>query len=92
MQTTNRPRRVLAFVLLAIAVVLLAGGAKLALLGGSIYYLAAGVAVATAAWLAFRGDPRAVKVYAVFLAVTLVWSIWEGGSIFGGCKVVCSNR
>lgn len=75
----SRPRRILALVLLVIALLLLAGGAKLALLGGSIYYLAAGLAVAGTAWLAFKGDPRESKLYAAFLAVTVAWALWDGG-------------
>ena len=76
---TNRPRRILALVLLIIALILIAGGAKLALLGGSIYYLAAGITVAATAWLAFKGDRRDVAVYALFLGATLLWALWEGG-------------
>ena len=76
---TNRPRRILGLVLLVIALILIAGGAKLALLGGSIYYLAAGITVAATAWLAFKGDRRYVAVYALFLGATLLWALWEGG-------------
>ena len=79
-QPTNPRRRVLAVVLGAIALLLMAGGAQLALLGGSIYYLAAGVAVAATAWLAFKGDWREAAVYAAFLAATLVWAVWESGA------------
>ena len=74
-------RRVaLAAVLAAIALLLIAGGAQLALLGDSIYYLAAGFAVAATAWMAFKGDRRDAAIYALFLAGTLAWSIWESGS------------
>jgi quinoprotein glucose dehydrogenase len=74
-----RRRRVLAIVLAAIAVILLAGGVQLALLGGSYYYLGAGIAVGVTSWLAAKGDGRDAVVYATFLAVTVVWAIWEGG-------------
>ena len=76
-KTTNRRRIVLAIVLGAIALLLIIGGAQLALLGGSIYYLAAGLSVAVAAWLAFKGDRRDAAAYAAFLAGTLVWAVWE---------------
>ena len=83
-ETTARPkarrRIVLAIVLAAISLLLIVGGAQLALLGGSIYYLAAGIAVAATAWLAFKGDRRDVAVYTTFLAATLVWAVWEGGA------------
>ena len=82
-ETTARPvthrRWVLTIVLAAIALILIAGGTQLALLGGSIYYLAAGIAVAATAWLAFIGDRRDAAVYATFLAATLAWAVWEGG-------------
>lgn len=74
-----RPRRFLALVLGLLGLVLIAGGAQLAVLGGSLYYLVAGLAVAGSAWLAFRGSPRAIALYAAMLAGTLGWALWEGG-------------
>jgi len=79
-QPRNRRRRVLAIVLGGIALLLIVGGAQLALLGGSIYYLAAGVAVAATAWLAYKGDRRDAAVYAALLVGTLVWAVWESGA------------
>lgn len=76
---TPRSRPLVAIVLGLIGLVLIAGGAQLALLGGSLYYLAAGLAATTSAWLAFRGDRRAIPVYAAMLAGTLAWAVWEGG-------------
>lgn len=78
-QTKRKPRRLLALVLVVIAAALVLGGAQLAALGGSLYYLLAGFAVAAAAWFAFRGDRRDVAVYALMLAGTLVWALWESG-------------
>lgn len=82
-ETNARPiarrRYVLAAILAVIAALLIVGGAQLALLGGSTYYVVAGIAVAATAWLAFRGNRRDVAVYAGFLAATLVWAIWESG-------------
>ncbi len=75
----GRRRWLLALVLAPIGLVLVAGGVQLALLGGSLYYLLAGLAVLGAAWLAFRGDPRAVTLYAAMLAGTVIWALWEGG-------------
>lgn len=77
-----KPRRrfVLSAVLAVIGLLLIVGGAQLALLGGSFYYLAAGIAVAATSWLAFKGDRRHIVVYAIFLGLTLVWAIWESGS------------
>ena len=78
-QTIRRPRRILALVLAIIALVLIAGGAQLALLGGSIYYLAAGIIVAVTAWLAIKGDRRDIAAYAILLGTTLLWALWESG-------------
>jgi len=65
--------------LASIGVYLLGKGAELVSLGGSFYYPLAGLALlAVAAMLVLR-NPLAAKVYAGILAVTIVWSIWEGG-------------
>ncbi len=72
-------RKLLSVVLALIALVLIAGGAQLALLGGSLYYLAAGLLVAASAWLIFKGDRRGIWVYGAMLLVTLLWALWEGG-------------
>lgn len=78
-QGLRKPRWLLAAVLIVIAALLIVGGVQLALLGGSLYYLLAGLAVAAAAWFAFRGDGREVPVYAAMLLGTLLWALWEGG-------------
>ena len=57
----------------------LAGG-YLATLGGSIYYLVAGVTLIAVAVLLWRGDRRGVTVYWILLAATLAWSVWEVGT------------
>jgi quinoprotein glucose dehydrogenase len=74
-------------VLTAIAVallgfVLVGGGAWLAALGGSIYYLAAGIALLVAAWLLVLRRAEALWVYAVLLLGTMIWAIWEAGLDF----------
>ena len=78
-QMTDPPRRILAVVLLAIALALVAGGAELALLGGSLYYVIAGVAVLVSAWWIWRGDHRGVWLYGAMLVGTLLWALAEGG-------------
>ncbi len=52
-------------------------GGYLAYLGGSVYYVLAGVAVLVTWWSLIRGDTRAIKVYGGLLAATLVWAIYE---------------
>lgn len=71
--------RALAIALGFIGLVLIGGGAWLAAIGGSPYYLLAGLGLAAAAVLLFRLRIAGVYVYgAVFLA-TLVWALWEVG-------------
>lgn len=79
MTTSKWQPRIYAVLLIAIALALLAGGAKLALLGGSLYYLLAGVALAATALLMWQQRREALAVYAAIVAATIVWSIWEAG-------------
>ena len=59
-------------------------GAWLAGLGGSIYYLLAGLALLATAFLLFRRNALALWVYAALLAVTLIWALWEVGTSISG--------
>jgi len=62
-----------------IALLLVSLGGYLIYLGGSPYYLLVGFAVVAVAILSVRRNPLAAKVYAVILAITLVWAIYESG-------------
>lgn len=74
------PRRpFLAAILALIAAALAGGGAYLLYLGGSAYYLLAGLAVAGSAYLVARGDRRGVWLYFAMLAATAIWALWESG-------------
>lgn len=55
-------------------------GTALAFLGGSFYYLAAGLAVGLVAYLSFVHSKRALPVFAVFYIATAVWAFWESGA------------
>ncbi|QJU60116.1 membrane-bound PQQ-dependent dehydrogenase, glucose/quinate/shikimate family [Sphingomonas sp. AP4-R1] len=57
-------------------------GAWLIALGGSAYYLPAGIALLAIAWLAWRRNPAALWLMAALLAVTIIWSLAEGGFDF----------
>ena len=54
-------------------------GAWLVLLGGSLYYLIAGLLIVACALLVLRGSAFAVTLYWLTLLGTLVWSLWEVG-------------
>ncbi|MCB2049823.1 MAG: membrane-bound PQQ-dependent dehydrogenase, glucose/quinate/shikimate family [Novosphingobium sp.] len=81
--TRARRRIVLAIVLTIIGLPLLGGGAYLLMLGGSPYYLLAGVAVLVSAFFAFRGSDRAIVVYVALLLATLIWALVESRNIWG---------
>lgn len=66
-------------VLTIIALVLVAGGIWLALLGGSLYYLAAGGAMLAAGLLLMRGRMLGGWLYGAVMLFTLLWAFWEVG-------------
>src|SRR4051794_18026208 len=73
-------RYLFAIALAVVAVLLLVGGVNLLALGGSAYYLAAGLAVGAAAVLLMLGkSPTAAIVYGVMLSLTAAWALWESG-------------
>src|SRR5690242_12294927 len=76
----HRPPRVFAAIVLLVALAFLYGGVQLAVAGGSLYYVLAGVALLTSAVLLWRGDKRGSHLYGVLLAATLVWSLFEVGT------------
>ena len=87
--TTETPRRMRApiltlsaAVLALMGVALAAGGVWLILLGGSLYYLVAGLALLTTAWLLIMRRAAALWLYAALLLGTLLWAIWEVGLDF----------
>ncbi|WCM90781.1 glucose/quinate/shikimate family membrane-bound PQQ-dependent dehydrogenase [Acidovorax sp. NCPPB 3576] len=55
------------------------GGVWLIALGGSWYYLPAGLATLLAGWMLAQRNPGALWVYAALVLVTLLWSLWEAG-------------
>ena len=73
-------------VLAVIGLILLAGGILLIGEGGSPYYPLAGTLLLVSAVLLFRDDARARMVYAILLAATIAWSLWEVG--FAGWPLV----
>ena len=57
-------------------------GAYLAALGGSLYYVIAGIGLLATAVLLYRRNAIALAVYAVVLAGTLIWALAEVGFDF----------
>jgi quinoprotein glucose dehydrogenase len=56
-----------------------AGGIQLAWLGGSLYYLIAGIGFLVTALLLFGRRQAALGLYALLVLCSLVWAIWEVG-------------
>jgi Glucose dehydrogenase len=71
--------RILAVVIALIGVVLTVGGAQLAALGGSLYYVITGLACLASGFFLWTGRMLGVWIFAAMLAWTLVWAIWEVG-------------
>ncbi|UCI23129.1 glucose/quinate/shikimate family membrane-bound PQQ-dependent dehydrogenase [Mesorhizobium sp. B2-8-5] len=66
-------------VLFLIGLILGGGGIWLAVLGGSWYYLIAGLVFLITAWLLFRRRSASLWLYALFVLATLCWAVWEIG-------------
>lgn len=58
---------------------LVGGGLYLALLGGSLYYLGAGIAFLATAFLLHRRSRHALTLYAALILVSLGWAVYEVG-------------
>lgn len=72
-------RIILSSLLLLLGAAMAAGGAWLAWLGGSLYYLFAGIGIGLSGWLLLRRYPEGLFVYALTLFGTLIWAVWEVG-------------
>ncbi|GAJ93176.1 glucose/quinate/shikimate family membrane-bound PQQ-dependent dehydrogenase [Rhizobium rhizogenes] len=67
------------FVLALIGLALGGGGLWLVLLGGSFFYVLAGLALLATAILLFLRKAAALWLYAIFVLAALGWAIWEVG-------------
>ena len=66
-----------------IGLALACGGAWLAALGGSVYYIIAGLGILITSGLLIAGRRSALWVYAAVLIGTLIWAVAEIGLIGG---------
>ncbi len=71
--------RALAALLVLIGVVLAFGGAWLLSLGGSFYYLLAGLGLVASGVMLFRLKLVGAWIYAAVFALTVLWALWEVG-------------
>ncbi|WP_156681317.1 membrane-bound PQQ-dependent dehydrogenase, glucose/quinate/shikimate family [Sphingomonas profundi] len=75
----HRFERVIAICLVLVGLLHLLPGLYLAVLGGSLYYALAGVALTAAGALLWRGHRAAYFLYLVVLLATLGWAVFEAG-------------
>lgn len=64
---------------LLIGATLTAGGVYLLTLSGSPYYVIAGILLLYSGWLGLTKNERVRPVFAVFLILTAIWSVYESG-------------
>ena len=71
--------RLLGVLLLLMGLALLAGGIKLSQLGGSLYYLIAGIGFALSGILLLAMRRIALGLYGLVLLGSTIWALWEVG-------------
>ncbi|WP_374708171.1 membrane-bound PQQ-dependent dehydrogenase, glucose/quinate/shikimate family [Salinicola avicenniae] len=71
--------RIVGILLTLIGLILAAGGVYLAVLGGSWYYLIAGVLTLLSGIQLLRGKPSGLWIFAIVFIGTFLWSAWESG-------------
>jgi quinate dehydrogenase (quinone) len=76
------PARLVGLLTLLFGLVLLFGGAYLAVLGGSLYFVLMGLATSVAGFLIIKGRALGSIVFAVALVITVFWSLWDAGLDF----------
>ena len=69
----------LGILLLLMGLAMLAGGIKLSMLGGSLYYLLAGIGIALSGVLLIAARRAALGLYALVLFASTLWALWEVG-------------
>ncbi|WP_201547832.1 membrane-bound PQQ-dependent dehydrogenase, glucose/quinate/shikimate family [Psychrobacter namhaensis] len=71
--------KLVAIIMAVFAAPLLIGGAYLLSLGGSPYYVIAGITMLITAFLLFKRHWSAYGLYTVFIIATVAWALWESG-------------
>ncbi|HTH60395.1 MAG TPA: glucose/quinate/shikimate family membrane-bound PQQ-dependent dehydrogenase [Paraburkholderia sp.] len=86
MSTDSSPGSVIRWITLLFAgltgLYLLIGGIWLTAIGGSAYYVIAGIVLIVIALLIYRRSGAALALYALLLVGTIAWAVWERGFDF----------
>ncbi|MGB0558478.1 MAG: PQQ-binding-like beta-propeller repeat protein [Pseudohongiellaceae bacterium] len=71
---------IFAIALFFIAALLVLGGLQLLILGGSVYYIFAGLAVGCSAYFLWNKRHLALLIYGIFFLLTVAWAFLESGT------------
>ena len=74
------PPRTFPVILFLIATPLVLGGLQLVILGGSFYYLLAGLVLVASGYRLWHADPTGSLVYGGLLIATVAWALMESGT------------
>ena len=75
-----RPPRAFPILLFVIATPIILGGAQLVSLGGSFYYLLAGILLVASGRRLWVADPMGSMIYGGLLVATVAWAFLESGT------------
>ncbi len=73
---------VLGMIILAAGLFFSIGGGNLILLGGSFYFLIAGIALLASGFLIARGKTSGAVLFGAVFLLTIIWAVWEVGLAF----------
>src|ERR1700746_1782730 len=74
--------RIFAALVVLMGLGLLLGGIYLATLGGSLYYVLAGLAYLIAGVLLWRRQARGAWLLVLTAVLTILWALWESGTFY----------
>ena len=74
--------RIFAALVVLIGLGLLLGGFYLVTLGGSLYYVLAGLAYLIAGILFWRRQARGAWLLLLIAVLTIPWALWESGTFY----------
>src|SRR5580658_1413395 len=74
--------RIFSALIVLMGVGLFLGGIYLATLGGSLYYVLAGLAYLIAGVLLWRRQTRGVWLLVLIAVLTIPWALWEAGTFY----------
>ena len=72
-------QKFLSIIMCLFALPLVIGGGYLLYLGGSPYYVVAGVLMLASAWLLLKRQWLAYALYSIFIVGSVIWAVWESG-------------